>query len=281
MALTPTIITPQGRVLAVAELAATSAIDVTQARALALINFPAETVVATQARVLAVVRDPANTMQITQARVIMVARGRFERPRMRAWTFTLDGHDFYVLQTINETMVCDLSNGRWHIWGSGSDVLWRAHTGITWQRALPAATLYGSNIVAGDDTLGVLYLLDPEGQVDEHPDESRDDVPFRRAVVGQIAMRGRESVPCWGVEVYGSLGEQLSDDYVSVTLYTSDDQGHTYVNHGSKDVSIGDYTARLDWLSLGQMQAPGRLIMVEDYGALVRIDGLETPDADA
>lgn len=278
-----TISSPQARVFSVAG-AVSPDLYATQARAFAVINYPAENIKATQARVLAVVRDPADTIQMTQARVLVVGRGAFYRPRMTAWTFTLDGHDFYVLQTLNETLVCDLSQDppRWHVWGSGSDAIWRWHTGLQWQRPLTLANTYGSNIVVGDNSYGVLGILNPRGQTDEHPDSNTAAVPFRRVVVGQIALRGRASVPCWGVEVYGSLGQQNTDDYISVTLYTSDDRGNTFDNQGSQDVTVGSYGARLEWLSLGQMQAPGRLIMVEDFGAIVRIDGLEMPEvADA
>lgn len=280
MALTPTIKTSQARALAVTDVDAATSIVAPQARGLAVINYPAEAIKSPQARVLPVVRRPAQ-IHVAQARVLVVGRGRFERPRVRAWTYSLDGHDFYFLRLPDETLVCDLSTKQWHVWGSGDDALWRAVTGIAWQRSFAAANNFGSNVIACDDTLGTLYILNPDGQVDENPDPSRDDIPFRRVVVGQIPLRGRNSIPCWGVEVYGSVGEQASDDYVSVNLYTSDDQGHSFYDHGSRDVAIGEYDARLDWGSLGQMEAPGRLFMLVDYGALVRIDSMEMPDAES
>lgn len=246
----------------------------------ALINFPTESINISDELVRAVAMR-TNDIRVSDIFIRTVVKGVVERPRVRAWTFTLDSHDFYIFQTINETLVCDLSNGRWYIWGTGSLDRWRVHTGISWQRSLAASTVYGSNIVAGDNILGTLYLLDPEGSADEHPNSSFANIPFRRVVVGQIALRGRASVPCWGIEIYGSIGEQSSADYVSVTLYTSDDRGHTFDSQGTQDISVADYSARLDWLSLGQMQAPGRLVMVEDYGALIRIDGMETPDAES
>lgn len=259
-------------------MVAAASITSSQARALALINYPTPDMRAAQARVIATVRQDSD-IEVAQARVLVVGRGRFEVPRITAWTFTLDGHDFYVLKLPTETLVCDLSTNKWHVWGSGDDVIWRAHTGIQWQRPLALAATYGSNIVCGDDTYGMVYFFAPEAQVDEHPETDRVDIPFQRAIIGQIALRGRDAVPCWGVEVYGSIGEQITADYVSVQLYTSDDQGHTYDDHGALDINMGDYSARLEWLSLGQMQAPGRLVKVVDYGALVRIDGLEVPDA--
>lgn len=273
-----TIDSPEARVFAITDSGSpATGINSPLARAFAVINYPAVAMTFAQARTFVVMSQSAQ-IQVTQARTLVVARGRFERPRVRVWTFTLDGHDMLMLQTINETMCCDLSNGRWHIWGTGQTDLWRAHTGITWQRAWGGAVTYGSNIIAGDDTYGMLYVLNPEGQVDENPDTSRADEEFDRIIVGQIALRGRASQPCWGIEVYGAIGEEASASYSTVTLYTSDDNGHTYVNHGSKTVTLTDYTARLEWLSLGQMQAPGRLIKLVDNGALVRVDGLETPD---
>jgi hypothetical protein len=64
-----------------------------------------------------------------------------------------------------------------------------------------------------------------------------------------------------------------------LTLYTSDDAGKTYDDHGLVTVEAGNFDAEISWYSLGQMTAPGRLFKIVDNGAVARIDGLEMNDA--
>jgi hypothetical protein len=279
MALTPQVRATQMRALVVGD--ATPAVQVTQMRGLATINFPTQEVQVTNLLVNSVVAGPARSLRVSQMRAIVVARGRNETPKARDWTYTLDAHDFYILQTRFDTIVFDLSTGASFIWGTEDSTLWRAHTGVVWQRPLLDAINY-SNIMAGDDTLGTLYLLNPNDVQDDSPDPDRPTrLPFQRVIYGQIAVRGRDSVPCNGVEVYGSIGAPDSEaTLTAVTLSTSDDRGNTFTDHGTLTVTPEVYDTRLDWLSLGSMTAPGRLFKLVDYGALVRVDDFEMPDTE-
>lgn len=279
MALTPTILAPQARVLAVAEPPATVTIEADQARVLAAANIPAEYIDSPQARVLSVVSDPAE-IRAVQARVLVVARGRIEEPNVRAWTFTLDGHDFYVLRLgEDETLLYDTHSKQWYVWGSDESDIWRAYTGCNWQGADHWAHTYGSNVIVGDDGNGALYFLDPEGSLDDDP-VSGDALPhtFERIITGQVATRSRDAVPCFGVQLIGSIGEAVEASLTDVTLFTSDDEGHTYDEHDTITVANGDYDARAEWWSLGSFVAPGRLFKVRDFGALCRVDYLEMID---
>lgn len=253
-------------------------IDVQQMRGAGIINFPSDAARSTQMRGAPVFRQIAQ-VRASQLRFMVVAAGRATTPLVRDWTYTLDGHDFYILQTRLETIVFDLTTQRSFVWGTGNSALWRAHAGLIWERPLFDA-FAASNIVAGDDTLGVLYLLNPNASVDDNPDDSRADnpIPYQRIVYGQIAVRGRYSVPCYGVEVYGSIGAIDNNNLTSVSLSTSDDRGNTFNQQGVVNVSRDVFDQRVEWLSIGQMQAPGRLFRVEDFGALARIDDFRTPD---
>ena len=278
MAETPQIQTTQMRALAVVRISVD--LDATQMRAAAVINVPTPQLEVTNLLLNSVVAQTGD-VRATQLRAMVVARGRNESPRARDWTYTLDAHDFYILQTKFDTIVFDLSTQRSFIWGSDVSSLWRAHTGVTWQRPLSDAFSY-SNIVAGDDTLGSIYLLNPNAIEDDSADPSRESKsPFRRVIFGQVAVRGRDSVPCNGVEVYGSVGAlREGTTLTGVTLSTSDDRGITFTDHGTLNVTPEVYDTRLDWLSLGSMTAPGRLFRLVDFGALVRVDDFEMPDAE-
>ena len=72
----------------------------------------------------------------------------------------------------------------------------------------------------------------------------------------------------------GDIGNPWSEE-TTITLEYSDDAGNTYVSAGDVTVTEGEYKSDVSWLSLGQMNAPGRLFRVKDYGALSRIDDIQ------
>lgn len=271
-----------------------------QARVLAVVSTPAEAAFVSQARAQAVASQAVNArvsqaqvraivdstmkVRVSQARVLAVCRGRVSDPKIRAWTFSLDNHDFYVLRLGNtETLLYDRYAEQWYVWGSGNSDLWKAFTGQNWQGGYKWAG-EGSNVLVGDDGNGSLYFLDPSRFYD---DDSvfGEETPreFMREITGQVGIRGVDSVPCYGVQLIGSVGEMTQSGLTAVTLYTSDDQGHTWDEHGTLTIDNGAYDARAEWWSLGSFNAPGRLFRVRDFGALSRIDYLEMmddPDAD-
>lgn len=221
-------------------------------------------------------------VKVKQAFAMVVVRGLPDWPVCRAWTFTLDGHDYYVLNTVNETFVCDLSMDppAWYIWGTDESAKWRGWVGRQWIATLPYEETFGTNVVVGDKALASLYFLNPEQAADDNADFSVEgQVPFKRVITGQVMLRGRDYVDCPGVEITGSVGDLSNGTLTAVELLSSDDSGNSYTSHGELSVLAGEYAARLDWYSLGSMTAPGRLFRVVDYGALTRVDDLEMPDA--
>ena len=260
---------------ALAGVSITPDVRASQFYALAGVLVPTQGIEAAQGYVLAGATFGMD-IQTSQAYAMVAVLGRRANPVVRAWTYSLDGHDFYVLHLGDaETLVWDMTTLQWARWSTEGLARWRLVHGINWPGADNYAASYGSNILVGDDTLGVLYFLDPGLEWDEDAEQG-SEVPtyFKRQATGQVVIRGATSQPCFEVMLTGSLGEasSLSD---TVTLYTSDDAGHTYDDHGALTVTAGDYTGRFSWGSLGQMAAPGRLFRVEDYGAIARIDGLD------
>jgi len=204
--------------------------------------------------------------------------------RVLTWTFTLDDHDFLIIQLAETTLVYDFLVAKWYVWGSGTDEDgWQTANGQNWNANLGAImdTLGGyaqSNVVCGDGETGALYFLDPE-LAEDYSSLGVAGQPFRRVITGQIVKRGDDYVSCPGVEVTSSAGEAPSGLVNSaVTLTISDDKGHSFWSAGSRTPGVSDYSFVLSWGSLGSFTGPGRLFRITDYGALARVDGLDMPD---
>lgn len=251
---------------------------VSQAFVRSVFNYPAEYARISQT-FLRSLDEPRSSVNVSQLFVRALIKGRVDEPKIKAWTFTQDGHDFYVLRlgSAGATLVFDTHSEQWSVYGSGTGNPWRAYTGRNWQGGRKLA-LPWSDVVVGDDGNGALYFLSPD---DDYDDDSISgaDTPraFRRRLTGQVVVKpGYFSAPCFGVQLFGSIGS--GDDGLTVNLQVSDDRGFNYDDMGDITLSADDYNARVNWLSLGSMDAPGRLFRITDTGALKRVDGLEMDD---
>lgn len=258
-------------------VAAPAATDVrgSQAGVMAVAINPAQFAEVSQAGALAVA--PALTdVLASQAGVMIVARGRTADPLIRAWKFTLDGHDFYVLRLgDNSTIVYDLASEQWVDWGTDARGAWRVNTGINWVGGQALGALYGSDVVVGDDAFGLIYFLNPEKPYDDTPSAGLlpAQISFTRVVTGQVLARGRDFLPCYAIFLDGdNYGFDTTDFVPSVTLASSDDQGRTFYDH---DTLTGP---AYQWTSLGQIASPGRIFRITDNGIFTRIDSLEMND---
>jgi len=198
---------------------------------------------------------------------------------VRAWPLSLDGHDMYVLRLgLTQTLIYDKYSKQWFPWSSFDNAVWAVNTGFEW---LGGVGIGATNIVVGDDTTGTLYFLDPEQPYDnpQTVEAPVQQIYFDRIVMGQYPATGREAMPCYAIFVTADMGQPAYDG-AAITLYTSDDAGETWDDHGAIEVSGGIYSPELLWTSLGQITAPGRLFMLIDDGALARIDSMEMNDPD-
>lgn len=274
--------TPEVQVSQLDVLAAAAAapdLRVSQLDIMAVGIYPTEFVQASQLDVTAVTEAEMD-LRVSQLDVYVVARGRVQDPFVRAWVFWQDSHWFYVLRLpTGKTLVYDLTTQQWLNYGSGDTETWRAFHGTNWLGSGPLMATYGSNVVVGDDGNGALYMLNPDSPTDDDA-ISGAEVPrvFTRMVTGQVTKRGHDYTPCYGVELGGSIGDNETD-LTDVTLYTSDDSGHTFDDQGTITVTAFDYEARVDWnTGLGSFTGPGRLFRIVDDGVLQRIDWLEMAD---
>lgn len=226
---------------------------------------------------LAVVTDKdSQPTEVSQFDLTYVWKGRVDDPKVRCFTFTLDGHDFYVIRlgTI-ETLLFDTQTEQFYIWGSNAGLLWRAYDGCNWLGGYTQSANYGSNVVVGDDGNGAIYFLNPDADTDDDALQGGDlQRDFIRRASGQVVTKGYSSARCYGVELLGSIGQFDPTATASITLSYSDDRGQSYVTAGTYTVTADDYDARLFWRSLGSIRVPGRIFRISDYGALKRIDSL-------
>jgi hypothetical protein len=271
MAATPSIQVSQGDVNVISS--ATGNIQISQADTAAVYNFPAEEIQTSQVDVQ-VSYQGASKMQVSQVDVIAIVKGRVDDPSIRAWTYTLDGHDFYVLRLGNdETLVYDVATEQWSVYTTGNSAYWSVYTGTNWIGGNNFAKDYGSNVIVGSDSNGALFFLDPTKPEDDSL-AGNYIVPFLRRITGQLISRGYNYNPLYEVQLLGSLNQESLALDLDVELLYSDDRGDSYVSAGTITTVPNDYTVRGSWRSLGSFTSPGRLIRIEDHGALARIDSL-------
>lgn len=185
--------------------------------------------------------------------------GLAEEFRLRAWTFNLDGHTFYVIRVGQlGTLVYDTATDTWSKWQTGSDVNWDAVAGINWNGQIVAGALEGPYV----------WTVDPDSALDR---VGVDNLPMTRTVRGFVAQRGRGKVSCAAVRLYGSVGYP-DPAPGSITLSYSDDNGATFSPTISVVLPAADYNGEIAWRSLGSIGYPGRVFEIKDTGGLIRID---------
>lgn len=279
MALTPFIQVSQGDVTGITF--GGDNILASQSDVVAIFNVPAIEIEVSAAD-LSIVSLTESNIQASQADVTVIYVGRPDNSIVRVWTYTLDSHEFYVLRLGDElTLVYDTYSEQWMDWNSKDLPFWRVNCGTNWIGAEALASVYGSNIVAGDDTFGLLWFLDPEQPYDQPTSENAEQqqIYFERITMGQVPMKGREVMPCYAAWLTTDMGAPAYDG-AAVTLQISDDGGRTFDDCGAVEVTLGEFSPEIAWYSLGQIEAPGRLFKIIDDGAVVRIDGLEMNDPD-
>ncbi len=250
-------------------------VETSQAYVLGVYSFPTPLMDVGQSFVQSI-QFSANEIEVSQGYVQAVVRGRIENPRLKAWKFKLDSHEFYVLRLgEDKTLVFDMLTRQWSWWGSPERTTWRANIGLNWKAPGDAAFSYGSNVVCGDDTLGLLWILNPEQGYDDFPEVGNDTiVPFFRRATAQVISRGRAFIPVYDMYLTATPGQPAFDP-ATVSLKYSDDGGQNFVNAGNVTINPFEFNQEYAWRSLGRIQAPGRLFQIEDDGAFARIDGLD------
>lgn len=272
---------PQGRLFLTGSVVALLG-QISEGRAYVQINFPAHDAQMSQAMLVATGKKDVVALA-SQNRTLVHCRGRIADPKLRVWTFTLDGHDFFVIRLgDDETLLYDVYSEQWVQWDSKDSGAWRPNVGMTWIGAQALADQYGSAVVAGDDTFGLLWFLDPEQAYDDAPDPARgrQEIEFERIVTAQALASGRQYVPCYAVfldgDNYGLSGTEFTP---SIVLEFSDDQGRNFITAEALPVNPDPTVDNpYSWYSLGQFGSPGRIFRWTDNGVMTRIDSASMND---
>lgn len=196
--------------------------------------------------------------------------GSIENLNNRAWSFSLDGHTFYVL-TLGEqgTFAFDESTNEWCKWQTQGLPGWNMEIGTTWK----------GKVIAADQAEPIIYQLTPNSFLD---DGYKTQI---RISTGGLAMRQRSFIANYAFRVTASLGEfdvanTAPETLPVVNLSYSDDQGKSFVDAGDVVITSLDYTQELAWLSLGTMRPPQRVFRITDTGAIARLDGADAEIGD-
>lgn len=176
--------------------------------------------------------------------------------RSRAWTYTMDGHTFYVLNLGEEgTFVYDTTTDQWAEFETGGYGIWNMINGFEW----------GLYVVGGDVTSATVWTIDPDAVIDE------DWRPIEHKVNGGLPSRSRDGVPLDALFLTISSGD-IAEEGAELKMRFSDDQGRTWSSYYTITLMQANYSQDIAWRSLGQISAPGRIFEIYDVGGMIRID---------
>lgn len=183
-----------------------------------------------------------------------------DQARSRAWTFTLDGHKFYVLNLGQEgTFVYDTTTQQWSQFSTQGFDQWNMLNGTMWDK----------RIVAGDSVNSYVWELNPDAVLDEG---WRD---IAHVVTGGVQTRSRVFISVEALRVTASVGKIDEANGATLDMRYSDDNGNTWSDVWSIALTEGDYSDEIAYRSLGSFMAPGRIFQLSDSGGLIRIDGAD------
>lgn len=193
--------------------------------------------------------------------LIVYGTGVPNQSRTRCWTFTLDGHIFYVLSLgPNGTFVYDKTTQQWCRFITDGQPGWNMNNGAMW----------GTNrIVGGDSITSQVWELDPSAVRD---DGWRD---INHAVTGGLATRSRVFYAVDALRLSASAGQVDEETGATITMAFSDDQGKTWSDPQTLTLTADDFTEEIAWRSLGSFNAPGRIFQITDIGGIIRYDGCD------
>jgi len=187
--------------------------------------------------------------------------------RQRAWTFTHDGHTFYVLDLGSEgNWLYDVTTGQWSEFITSGYQNWDMTAGVMWDK----------RIVAGDRTTNDVWECSAAAAQDN------DALEVSHTATGVIPHRSRNKLTVGALRASVSPGQLTSETTAPVSLLFSDDGGNTWAGPFSVTLTEGVYDAEVAFRALGSFAAPGRIFRLSDIGGPKRIDGcdVEIPEID-
>lgn len=159
---------------------------------------------------------------------------------LTAMTFSMDGHQYYCLNSMTWTWVCDLLTRKWFQWKSYGLSRWRAEGFVK---------IDDKNVVGSYDS-AVLYEVNPDGQADA------GDALVWKLKSGAIgAYPNRVIADELYLEFIPGVGLNSSDEHESdpkVMLRVSSDDGKTWSDEMTAPLGgIGEYQTEVSFRNLG------------------------------
>jgi len=187
---------------------------------------------------------------------------------VKAFTYTMQGHIFYVLTfpTEGKTWVYDVTTDYWHEWQSYFVTV----DGTPWGRhRANSCVKFGGKYIVGDYENGLLYEL----QYDTYTDNLN---VIRRIRTSQIVNKERYNIIWKRVEIDFETGVGLTGgvqgENPQVALQWSDDGGHTWSNEHWKGFGkIGKYSTKVVWKRLGVSKNRVLRVIISDPVKVVMI----------
>jgi hypothetical protein len=157
----------------------------------------------------------------------------------RAWTYSQEGHKFYVLECDRGTVVFDCATGTWHKRKSWGSDFWRC-----------AGVVEAYNmVVLTDRANGNLYTASLDVFT-----ENGDPIEFELELPTVEAGRARVQMMAFEVTFEGGVGNGAVEN-PQVMLTYSDDGGHRWSNEMWRSMGrVGEYRTRAVWRRLGQFR---------------------------
>lgn len=240
-----------------------SAARIAQAAVLAVAGPPQSR----QARVSQVATMTAGTTmadaRITQTALIVATKsGVSGQRRNRAWTYTLDGHSFYVLDLGAEgTFVFDLLTQQWSEFETTGYGNWDMVIGHDW--------VAGKMTVAGSQVDARIQAIAPGSFLDEG---------WRRVnytVTGYVPLTDLRRVRNFAFRMVATSGRLSEDLDAQISLSYSDDGGAEYSSPTTRTLIPKKFQQRVEFRSLGAMQSPGRIYRITDEGGVQSVSAFE------
>lgn len=174
---------------------------------------------------------------------------------IRSWTYSQEGHKFYVMECDRGTFLFDQATGAWHRRRSYGSDYWRCNGVVD---------AYGLQLFT-DRNNGNLYTASPDVYT-----ENSETISAEITLPTIENSRDRVTMYAFEVTIESGQGNAAVTDPQIVLTY-SDDGGHTWSNEMWRDAGLqGNYLHRAVWRKLGQFRTRQmRLTMTDPYYRLV------------